>query len=266
MKLFRYDKPIYEKIVEGTLIQVVDRGDRRELCFGNHIVQSARSLTADDVLLLDYTRAMMAGFLFVPQATRILHFGLGGGSLPDFIHRHQPQAQQRVVELNLGVVDVAYRYFALPVSPRLEVVNQEGAEFLQRHEEHYDLIFLDAFHAEGAAPHLNTLTFFRLLRAHLSPGGWLVSNCWGSDSENLRRVRGNLGALFSQLVSLSVRADSNVIFIASPEPEAPSPAMLKRRAQELKGRFPLDFEGLLYRLRPTFAPMPAPPLASRAGP
>jgi spermidine synthase len=182
----------------------------------------------------------------------VLHFGLGGGSLPDFIHRHDPQAFQRVVEINPGVVEVAYRYFELPVSLRLEVVVREGADFLRQDTETYDLIYLDAFQADGAAPHLNTATIFRMLAARLAPGGWLVDNAWGSDRENLIRVRNGLAAVFPQMVSLSVRANSNVIFVVGLQDRMPSNQAILRRAEILSRRFPLDFTAIAHRLRPLF--------------
>ena len=262
MKLFQYEKPVYERTVDGVQIQVVDRGEQRELRFGNHITQSARSLTAPDVLVLDYTRAMMAGLLFVPKPGDVLHFGLGGGSLPSFLHRHLPEVRQWVVELNAGVVDVAYRYFELPVSPRLQVITQDGAEYLRQDTRRYALIFLDAFHANGAAPHMNTGTVFRMLRERLEPGGWLLVNAWGSDRENLALVREALQATFPVLHALSVRADSNVIFIAGAQPRAPAQSQLKRRAGWLSQQFPLDFAPLLERLRPAGLPAARPPALS----
>lgn len=250
MKLFRHENRIYEKTVEGVNIQVVERGDQRELRFGNYIVQSARSLTAPDVLVLDYTRAMMAGFLFAPQALRILHVGLGGGSLPSFIHTHVPEARQRVVEMNPGVTEVAFRYFDLPVSNRLEVLTLDGAEFFRTDPQRYDLIFMDAFHADGADPEMNTARVFQQVRERLGPGGWLVNNTWGSNAEVLKRVRGHMRAVFAQMAAIPVRVDSNVIFICSPEAQFPALPLLNRRAERLSARFPLDFPSLVHRLRP----------------
>lgn len=250
MKMFRHENRLYEKTVQGVNIQVVERGDQRELRFGNYIVQSARSLTAPDVLVLDYTRAMMAGFLFAPQARGILHVGLGGGSLPAFIHNHVPEAMQRVVEMNPGVVDVAFRYFALPVSNRMDVVTLDGAEFLRGDANRYDLIFMDAFHANGADPEMNTATVFQRVRERLNPGGWLVNNTWGSDAENLKRVRGHMRGVFRQMAAISVRVDSNVIFICSQDAQLPGRSLLQRRAASLSARFPLDFPSLSHRLSP----------------
>jgi len=152
--------------------------------------------------------------------------------------------------LNPGVVEVAYRYFDLPVSPRLQVITQDGAEFLGQDTRRYALVFLDAFNANGATPHMNTSTVFRLVKQRLEPGGWLVVNAWGSDREMLAAVREALLEVFPILHSLSVREESNVIFLAGPQPREPTQSQLKRRVTWLSSQFPLDFAGLLERVRP----------------
>lgn len=249
MRLFRQDKTLYEKKSGDTIVQVIQRDDRRELCFGNHITQSAISLSHPDELQLDYTRAMMAAFLFVPQAANILHIGLGAGSLPRFIHRHFPDSRQVLVELSPEVIEVAFRYFQFPVSPRLRVVEDEGERYLNNTDSRFDLIALDAFHAEGASHHLETVAFFRNLRDHLAPGGWLVNNVWGSDTANLHLVRLNLAAVFPRMYSLSVRADSNVIFLAAARSAAPSSEAVIKRAEALSRVTGIDFARLAERLK-----------------
>lgn len=270
MKLFRFEKTLFDREVEGLSIQVVERGSHLELRFGNHIVQSARSLPAPDVLVLDYTRAMMAGLLFMPRPERVLHFGLGGGSLAGFLHNHLHFLRQQVVEINQGVIDVAYRFFQLPVSNRLEVIHQNGIDFLQGQENlepasRYDMIFMDAFHADGAEPHLNTGSIYRRLKSMLTSQGWLINNVWGSDKENLSQVRRNMAAQIDNISYVSVRSDSNVIFIASPSETPPSLSLLRKRASLLSGQFPLDFENLVQKIRPLQTAANASAQASRGG-
>jgi len=249
MKLFRPEKIVYETRKPGLIVQVVERGMRRELRFGNSIVQSAHSLTAPDTLQLDYTRAMMAGFLLAPQARRLLHIGLGGGSLPRFVHVHVPEAEQDVVELSPDVAEACYRFFELPKSPRLRVHLMDGAEFLAENREKYDMILLDAFKASGAEGHLNTREQYQRIAGFLAPGGWLVNNVWGSDRENLMRVRQDMNRVFPHLYSVSVRADSNVIMLGGQDGRTPTVSQMRRRAMAMSRIFPLDFIGLLHQLK-----------------
>lgn len=259
MKLFQHEKVVCEKRAGDMTVQVVDRGEMRELRFGNRVTQSAAHLRAPHLLALDYTRAMMMGATLPPQVGEVLHIGLGAGSLPRYIHHYFPGARQRVVEMVPEVVDIAYRYFELPVSPRLEVVEDEAAEFLRRDPSRYDLILQDAFHAEGVARHLHSATFFSLAREHLSPEGWLVTNVWGSDRQGLERARSNLGEQFIHLLRLSVRVDSNVILFASNTRQPPSRQRVRERAAALEAEAPLEWTqlaGMLQRERPADAPGP----------
>ena len=249
MKLFRPEKIVYEHRGPGLVLQVVERGERLEMRFGNHIVQSAHSLISPDILQLDYTRAMMAGFLMHPQPDRILHIGLGGGSIPRFIHKFMPEVRQRVVELSPEVVAACRRYFDLPESDRLEVRVAEGAAFLATDTDHYDMVFLDAFMADGPANEVVTAEFFRLVHQRLRPGGWLINNVWGSDRERLHQVRADMVRLFDHQASISVRVDSNVIIMGSQAGRMPTTAQLRRRAILLSRRFPLDFHGMLGQIR-----------------
>ena len=248
MKLFRHDKFLYEKRNGEQIVQVLLRNNRRELRFGNHITQSAISLEAPDLLQLEYTRAMMAAFLLAPQATDILHIGLGAGSLARFIHQHFPGSRQLMVELSPDVIEVAYRYFDLPQSPRLRVIVDEGARFLRNCLDSFHLIFLDAFLANGASQHLETAQFFGSARNRLAPKGWLVNNVWGSDRENLNAVKINLAGLFNRLYSLSVRADSNVIFFAGNTSDPPAMASVKSLAEQFSESMPIDMVGFAAKL------------------
>lgn len=241
MRLFHLERRLYEGYSADTLVQVIEKADRRELRFGNTVVQSAHSRRTPDFLLLEYIRAMMAGFLFRPTAEYVLHLGLGAGSLARFIHQHFPQVRQRVMEINPAVIDVAYRFFELPVSPRLLVRQGDGAEYVRDSRETYDLIFVDAFGAEGPASGLGAPAFHESVRRRLTSQGWVVHNVWGSDSEGLRAMTRLMAAAYPVLFSLSVRSHSNVILIGGKSPAVPTRAMLKSRAAALSRQMPLDF-------------------------
>jgi spermidine synthase len=229
-------------------IQVFERGDRLELRFGNTIVQSAKSRKAPDILQLDYTRALLACMLFVPDGAKILHIGLGAGTIPDFIYRHFPRAHQRVVELNPDVIRVASEYFDLPRSARLEVVQDDGVNHLRVTRDRFDLIVFDAFHANGAAPQLTTASAFDLAKDRVNPGGWLVNNAWGSDAALLRSITTALKERFREVHQLSVRLHSNVILLAGSPPVRTTFPSLRARATDLQARMPLDFEPWLKQL------------------
>ena len=85
------EKLLFEKEYKGVPVQVWEKLDRRELRFGNLIVQSAYSTLQPDCLLLRYTRQMLAAIALVPQLENVLHIGLGGGSVANFLFHHFPK-------------------------------------------------------------------------------------------------------------------------------------------------------------------------------
>lgn len=248
MSLLPFETCVYDNRNAADRVQVFERGDRLELRFGNSIVQSAMSKLAPDVLLLDYTRALLVCMLFVPDHASILHIGLGAGTIPHFIHRRFPHARQRIVELNPDVIAVAERFFGLPRSARLDIVQDDGLNHLRVARDAFDLVVFDAFHANGAAAPLTTAAAFQLARQRLKPGGWLVNNAWGSDALLLRTITAALQERFTEVHQLSVRMHSNVILIAGSPASRTSLAALRERAAHLGARMPLDFDPWLEQL------------------
>jgi spermidine synthase len=248
VSLFPQEVCLYDNRNAAGRIQVFERGDRLELRFGNSIVQSAMSRRVPDLLLLEYTRALLTCMLLVQEDANILHIGLGAGTIPAFIFRHFPAAQQRVIELNGEVIAVAERFFGLPRSARLQVVEDDGLNYLRSARETFDLVVFDAFHAEGAAPQLTTPGAFSLARQRLKPQGWLVNNAWGSDAVRLRGIVTALKERFTELHTLSVRHNSNVIVFAASPARAASLGELRKRAAALSARMPLDFEPWLKQI------------------
>lgn len=263
MRPFRLEKCLFEKRGQGTVVQVFQRGDRRELRFGNRVVQSAMSLSDPEALLLEYTRAMMIGFAFRPEAESVLHLGLGGGSMARFIHAYLPAVRQKAVEPIPEVIEAAFGHFQLAISPRLAVVQSDGAAYLAETSDRFHLILQDAFLADGAARHMQTPEFLRMVRDRLEPGGWYVNNAWGSDPVNLGVVASNMGSLFPSLYSLAARSESNVILIAGNSRFSPSWRSLLESARQLAIRVPLDFPGLVGRLVQGWPGTPPPPTPSR---
>jgi spermidine synthase len=128
----------------------------------------------------EYTDFLELPLAYRPETKRILFIGLGGGSAQKRLWRDFPELDLQVVELDPVVRDVAYRYFRLPRSPRLRVSVEDGRRFLQRNDERWDAIVIDAYFSDSIPFHLTTLEFLDLARSRLKPGGVVASNLIGS--------------------------------------------------------------------------------------
>jgi spermidine synthase len=127
-----------------------------------------------------YTDYLQLGLAYNPSAKNVLVVGLGGASAPKRVWRDFGDVRLTVVELDPAVVETAYRWFALPHDERIDVHVDDGRRYLQRHDDRYDVIMLDAFYADGVPFHMTTLEFVELLRERLTPGGVVAVNVIGA--------------------------------------------------------------------------------------
>ena len=147
-------------------VQVWRKKDRFEMRFGNRVVQSSCLREDPDQLVLSYTRHMMLCLLLVPEPQKVLHIGLGGGTISNFLHRLYPELEQRVIELNEGVLEAACQFFGFEEDSRRNVIIADAVEKIHELEEHYDLIFLDAYGPSSAPEKLISIPFITRLLLH----------------------------------------------------------------------------------------------------
>jgi spermidine synthase len=197
----------------------------------------------------EYTDYLDLGFAYNPDARRVLFIGLGGGSAPKRFWRDFPRLQLQVVELDPDVVDVAYRWFALPRNPRLQVDTEDGRRWLARHEARWDVIVIDAFYADSIPFHLATVEFLDLARSRLAPGGVVVTNMIGAltgdTSRLLRSMTRTYRSVFStvELHPVFLEGDRdpaslrNVILVAT-DGASPSTEFLAERWEQIRARSP----------------------------
>jgi len=140
---------------------------------------------------------------------------------------------------------VAYRFFELPRSPRLNVAVEDGRRYLARAEKRWDVIAVDAYYADSIPFHLSTLEFQELVRSRLKPGGVVVANVIGSlagpQSRLLRSFVRTYSAVFPTVEVHPVMEDGdtsretlrNIILVAG-DGAPPSEAFLLERWNELR--------------------------------
>jgi spermidine synthase len=216
---------------------VVDAGSSRYLRFDSSF-QSGMYIRDPFRTRFAYTDYLELGLAYNPHARRILVVGLGGASAPKRVWHDFGDVQLTVVELDPAVVETAYRWFALPHDRRIDVEVDDGRRFLQRHDDRYDVIMLDAFYSDGVPFHLTTLEFVQLLRDRLTPGGVVATNVigalTGSGSRITRAFWKTYAAVFPTVVLHPVyegRYDRipgdvrNIILVAT-DRAAPAPAQL----------------------------------------
>ncbi|HEY7128775.1 MAG TPA: fused MFS/spermidine synthase [Nitrospira sp.] len=142
-----------------------------------------------DTLFLPYSQLMVSSLALVPNPTRALILGHGGGSFAKWLARYWPELEVDVVEFDPVVVRMAEEYFSYRAPSHHHVHVRDARTFLNQTNATYDLIWADAFARHLVPFHLTTEEFFSELRRHLMPAGVLVLNLASSGTGgDLRRA------------------------------------------------------------------------------
>ena len=230
------DKVLYEKKSPYNTIFVTedDRG-MRTLQFERYGArQSVMKVGDPDHLELPYARFMLVGLALHEKPQRVLILGLGGGTIPTFLHRHYPRMPIAAVDIDPEVVNVAKKFFAFREDERMRAHVDDGRRFIEACKKPYDVIFLDAFGTENVPYDLATREFLQAVRRAVSPKGIVLGNIWGRGSNPLydSMVR-TYQSVFEQLYVLEVEGRGNRILIALPHKRPIERDDLVQRARKL---------------------------------
>jgi spermidine synthase len=160
---------------------VYEEGNMASLHFEIDSVQSIMDKSLPDQLIFSYTKMMMGFLLFNDRPEHIGMIGLGGGSLPKYCYRHLPRTRISIAEISSEVIALR-TYFQIPKdNDRFKVLLEDGAEFVRRQPDAFDVLMVDGFDIKGQPPQLCSQTFYEDCYRALTSNGILVVNLcdWG---------------------------------------------------------------------------------------
>jgi spermidine synthase len=196
--MFGLNKKIHKSVNDGNIVEVIEVDGVRSLYLGSVTIQSSMRVRTPLALELAYSRGMMAFLLFTKTAQHVLTIGLGGGSVPKFIHAFCPTITQTIVEINPQIIATARSHFAVPDNDeRLDIIVADGLEYIATSPNSADVLMIDAFDALGIPPDFCSQHFFDTCETVLKTDGIFVINLWGSDKNfdiYLRRIEQSFDA------------------------------------------------------------------------
>ncbi len=212
-------------------------------------------LSRPNALELAYTRDFMAALLLRPDAKRFLLIGQGAGSIAKFIYYHVPESDLTVVEINPKVLHVAREFFLLPQDDkRLHNIIDDGALYIQKTIEQFDIIFVDGFDRHARVGALDTKAFYQACRAHLSDNGLMAVNLFGRTLRFDASVKRIAEAFDDRIVTLPPSEGGNVIALAiSGREDSVTVTELKKRAQTLRELTGLNLAHLIQLMARTIS-------------
>ena len=223
LALYKYDGVlIHQEHDNEGAIEVVEVDGVRSLHFGTVPRQSSMLISDPNRLYLEYARTMSSWLLFKETLNHqeALLIGLGGGSIAKHLLYQFPDCKVNVVEYRKSVLKVARTHFGLPIDSRLNVVIDDGANYVKKNREkdakRYSIIAIDAFDHEGMAEAICNIEFFTHCQTLLKSDGILAINLWGGvHRPQFQKIALWLGKLFNwKLLFVPVKGRGNIIGLA----------------------------------------------------
>ena len=236
----------------------------RYLHLGTPWVQGAMRLDRPRELELEYVQRMMAWLLLRPleglSKSHAVQLGLGAAAITRYCHGVL-RMRTTAVEINPTVIEACRMWFRLPAnSTRLHVVQADAAGWAAdaAHRESADVLCVDLYDHEAAAPVLDDEAFYADCAGLLAEGGVMAVNLFGRDARFERSAR-RIAAAFGpgRVTWLTPTKEGNAIVLALKSDTVPDRSVLVARAENIDTRLGLPARKWLRLLRPW--PMPPEP-------
>ncbi len=120
------------------------------------------------------------------QKQDIAIIGLAGGIIPrqfDYFFKKEYDLQIDGVEIDPQISKLAKEYFKMDYQ-NLNIINQDGRNFLRQTEKKYDAIIVDAYHEFYIPQHLSSDEFFKITKSKLKENGVIAMNFNAADTES----------------------------------------------------------------------------------
>jgi spermidine synthase len=214
-----------------------------------HYVESIVNPKDELELPVYYTQSMTAGLAYAAGLDDAAIIGLGGGRTAWYFHKSVPALHMTAVELDPDVARLAEKFLNVRVEPNFDIAIKDGRVYLSRNDKLFDVILIDAYRGPFVPFHLLTTEFYKLVGAHLKPGGVAVQNVEPTTMLFDSAVA-TIKAAFDHVVFFE--GNGNIVVLAYDGPEKGEATIEKLAAErQIKYDFRYDLAGILGR---RFAP------------
>lgn len=225
-------KTIYKAKSKYGSYKVVDmkyNGRPSRVLFGDQkTAQSGLALDDEPELLFDYNQRFLEMMISRQPMQKALIIGGGAGILPTAAYYQFPTLSIDSIEIDPLLTQIAYKYFDLPHDHRLQVHAKDGAGYVAKTNQKYDMICLDAFSGYTIPPHLLKLDTVKHYKQCLKSDGFIAVNFISEYRPYQKQLAHNMLEIFGKIfdhVSLyqadpheEANEDQNFILVASNTP------------------------------------------------
>lgn len=146
-------------------------------------IQSAIYLNNKQELASEYTRSFAQITKLLPISSNSLMIGGAGLAFPSHFISNNLGEKIEVVEIDPEMPNIARKYFFFKDLENLDIYIDDARSYIQKTNNRYDLVYLDAFNSIAPPQHLTTNKFFKTLSQKMTPDGVLIANLVSSISD-----------------------------------------------------------------------------------
>jgi len=221
-------------------------------------VQGAMLIREPRAIVLEYVQRMMAWMLWRSSAElatgNAVQLGLGAGTVTRFCHGVLRMPRVTAVEINPAVIAACRHGFRLPANDaRLSVIEADAGQWVTgpEHRASVDVLCVDLYDQDAAAPVLDSAQFYADCRALLRERGVMSVNLFGRAS-SFAVSAARIGAAFGrgQAWSLRPTREGNTVVIAVRGALVPDREELQARADTIERLCGLPARKWLRMVRP----------------
>lgn len=234
-----------EKRTDLGHISVWQNETQRWLCIDN-VEQSRINRNSPHQPESPVHKALLSFLLFMDAPRKMLLAGLGGGTLPGYLHHFDDKIKGDAVELNTTVADAALEYFNIPRRNWKIHIN----DIRDWNGNEYDMVMIDLAEGDETPEWLVSENMIQQLKQQMSSQSAIVLNILTEDADKFRNILLRLRKAFNRkVVCVGVPDHWNIIVIAfNGEPEY-SAQQLEARCQLLNQVYKDDFSDLVKQIR-----------------
>jgi spermidine synthase len=239
-------------------VTLSEHGGVRYLHLDSPWVQGAMLIREPRAIVLEYVQRMMAWMLWRPSAElkrgHAVQLGLGAATITRFCHGVLRMPRVTAVEINPAVIAACRHGFALPADDaRLQVVQADAGDWVAEpaHRGSAQVLAVDLYDHEAAAPVLDSDLFYTRCRDVLAPGGVMSVNLFGRDA-SFRASAERIATAFGrdQVWSLTPTREGNTVVIATRGVDVPEREELLDRVKSIERLCGLPARKWLRMVRP----------------
>lgn len=125
-------------------------------------------------------------------------------------------------ELDPKIVEVGRKYFDMNM-PNLNVIIGDGRLNLERSEQKYDIIAVDAYRPPYIPPHMTTQEFFEICASHLTENGVLTINSASvpGDRRLINGLATTMATVFPSIYTVDIPGSLNTMIFATKQETNP---------------------------------------------